>query len=120
MIDAGAVIAQLRTTDERSGGWREAWREPWVAERRRLDELARAASPDVLIEHDAFANTWYVLPGESNETVLVLAQSGIPTAMLFVPSIDGVSHARAEDTPEADLAAGIMALDTLIGRLADG
>jgi hydantoinase/carbamoylase family amidase len=75
MIDVGAVIAQLRATDERSGGRREAWREPWVAERRWLDELARAASPDVLIERDAFANTWYVLPGDSDETVLVHSHS---------------------------------------------
>jgi hydantoinase/carbamoylase family amidase len=75
MIDAGAVIAQLRATDERSGGRREAWRGPWVAERRRLDELARAVSPGVLIERDAFANTWYVLPGDSDETVLVHSHS---------------------------------------------
>jgi hydantoinase/carbamoylase family amidase len=75
MIDAGAVIAQLRATEGRSGGRREAWRDPWAAERERLDELARATVPDVVIERDAFANTWYVLGGDSEETVLVHSHS---------------------------------------------
>ncbi len=75
MIDAGAVIAQLRATDARCGGAREAWREPWVAERQRLDEIARSAAPDVVIERDAFANTWYVLAGDREETVLVHSHS---------------------------------------------
>jgi N-carbamoyl-L-amino-acid hydrolase len=38
----------------------------------------------------------------------------MPVAMLFCPSIGGISHAREEDTSEADLSAGIEAL----GRLA--
>jgi hydantoinase/carbamoylase family amidase len=75
MIDAAAVIAQLRASDERSGGRREAWRDPWVAERERLGELARATVPGIVIERDAFANTWYVLGGESEETVLVHSHS---------------------------------------------
>lgn len=75
MIDAAAVIAQLRATDERSGGEREAWRDPWVAERERLDGVARATVPGVVIERDAFANTWYVLGGASEETVLVHSHS---------------------------------------------
>jgi hydantoinase/carbamoylase family amidase len=75
MIDARAVIAQLRATEERSGGRREAWRDPWVVERERIDELAHATIPGVVIERDAFANTWYVLGGESEETVLVHSHS---------------------------------------------
>ena len=49
-----------------------------------------------------------------------LAQAGIPTVMLFTSSIDGVSHARAEDTSEHDLAAGVEALHALVTRLLDG
>ena len=75
MIDAGAVITRLRATDAHSGGAREAWRDPWLLERRRLDALARAISDSVTIETDAFANTWYVLPGEVSETVLVGSHS---------------------------------------------
>jgi acetylornithine deacetylase/succinyl-diaminopimelate desuccinylase-like protein len=38
----------------------------------------------------------------------------VPTAMLFVPSKRGISHSREEDTDEADLVAGIRALDRLL------
>jgi N-carbamoyl-L-amino-acid hydrolase len=37
----------------------------------------------------------------------------VPTAMIFSPSIGGVSHAPQEDTAEPDLAAAIEAFGTL-------
>lgn len=73
--DAGAVIAALRDTDARSGGTREAWTDAWAAERACLDAQARAIGGRVRIERDAFANTWYVLPGRRTETVLVGSHS---------------------------------------------
>ncbi len=36
--------------------------------------------------------------------------SVIPSAMLFVPSIGGISHAFDEDTKEADLVKGLVSL----------
>jgi hydantoinase/carbamoylase family amidase len=75
VLDAEAVVARLRETDARSGGAREAWRDAWAAERGRLDELARSISTSVAVETDAFANTWYVLPGRDAETVLVGSHS---------------------------------------------
>ena len=41
----------------------------------------------------------------------------MPSAMLFVPSIDGISHAFAEDTDEADLVAGLEVLAGAVARL---
>ena len=41
-----------------------------------------------------------------------------PVAMLFVPSISGISHAREEDTAEDDLRAGIAAFGELAARVA--
>jgi hypothetical protein len=40
----------------------------------------------------------------------------LPAAMMFAPSTRGISHAKEEDTPEADLARAIDAF----GRLAGG
>ena len=40
----------------------------------------------------------------------------LPTAMLFVPSIGGVSHSFAEDTAEADLVLGAQVLADCVGR----
>lgn len=42
-----------------------------------------------------------------------------PSAMLFVPSHRGVSHNAAEDTPEADLIAGVRALTAALFSLAN-
>jgi N-carbamoyl-L-amino-acid hydrolase len=40
----------------------------------------------------------------------------LPAAMIFCPSIDGISHAPEEDTAEEDLAAGIDAFGALANR----
>jgi N-carbamoyl-L-amino-acid hydrolase len=106
-MDAQAVIANLRATEERSGGRREAWRDPWAAERRHLDDLATQASPDVEVERDAFANTWYLLPGDSEEIVLVASHSdcvpngGWLDGILGVHAGLGVLHAVAQQSRRA-------------------
>jgi len=41
----------------------------------------------------------------------------MPVAMLFVPSIGGISHDFAEDTDEADLVAGLQVLASAVGLL---
>jgi N-carbamoyl-L-amino-acid hydrolase len=41
----------------------------------------------------------------------------MPVAMLFVPSIGGISHAFEEDTDEADLVAGLKVLAGAVGAL---
>lgn len=41
----------------------------------------------------------------------------MPVAMLFVPSIGGISHAFEEDTDEADLVAGLQVLAQAVERL---
>ncbi len=77
MIDGPAVIMALRETDDRSGGRRQAWTDVWAAERALLDARAREAAggATLVVERDAFANTWYVLPGERPGTVLVSSHS---------------------------------------------
>lgn len=42
----------------------------------------------------------------------------MPVAMLFVPSINGISHAFEEDTDEADLVAGVQVLAQAVTHLA--
>ena len=42
----------------------------------------------------------------------------MPAGMLFVPSINGISHAFAEDTDEADLVTGLKVLADAAARLA--
>jgi acetylornithine deacetylase/succinyl-diaminopimelate desuccinylase-like protein len=40
----------------------------------------------------------------------------LPTAMVFSPSIAGISHAPEEDTAESDLKAAIEAFGDLVER----
>jgi N-carbamoyl-L-amino-acid hydrolase len=47
----------------------------------------------------------------------VLAQAGIPTAMLFVRNPTGVSHAPDEHAEEADCERGVLALAAVLGDL---
>ena len=44
----------------------------------------------------------------------------VPTAMIFVPSLGGLSHTEREDTDEADLATGIEAFGLLANRALAG
>src|SRR3984885_9624620 len=90
MVDAERVIAQLRATDARSGGAREAWGAAWITERGHLDGLARSISNSIVVETDAFANTWYVLPGEDAETVLIGSHSGCVPGGGWLDGILGV------------------------------
>lgn len=48
-----------------------------------------------------------------------MAQAGVPTVMMFVPSINGLSHTHVEDTAEADLELGVAAFDDLVRRMLD-
>lgn len=44
----------------------------------------------------------------------------VPTVMLFVPSVDGISHNEAEYTRDEDLCAGTDLLTGVLSRLAEG
>jgi N-carbamoyl-L-amino-acid hydrolase len=44
----------------------------------------------------------------------------VPAAMVFCPSTAGISHAKEEDTPEADLMAAIEAFGLLASRILTG
>mgnify|MGYP000910613171 CR=1 FL=1 len=46
-----------------------------------------------------------------------MARSGIPTVMLFTPSLNGLSHTHIEDTNEADLELAVAAFDDLVRKM---
>ncbi|QQA43147.1 hydantoinase/carbamoylase family amidase [Pelagovum pacificum] len=59
---------------------------------------------------------WRVIPSGALHDSTNVAKH-LPVAMLFVPSIGGISHDYAEDTDEADLAAGLRVLARAASRL---
>jgi acetylornithine deacetylase/succinyl-diaminopimelate desuccinylase-like protein len=58
-----------------------------------------------------------VMPSGPMHDSAEMARSGVPTIMLFVPSINGLSHTHIEDTAEDDLLLGIAAFDDLVRRM---
>jgi N-carbamoyl-L-amino-acid hydrolase len=62
---------------------------------RHLADAAEAHAP----------GNWIRMPSGAGHDAQVMARF-LPSAMLFVPSIGGISHDFAEDTAEADIALG--------------
>lgn len=65
---------------------------------------------------DALApGAWQAMPSGAGHDAQNIARH-VPSAMLFVPSIGGISHHWAEDTKDEDLALGIQVLDDAARR----
>ncbi len=62
---------------------------------------------------------WQRMPSGAGHDAQVIARR-MPAAMLFVPSIGGVSHHWAEDTKDADLALGVSVLGEAAARFLAG
>lgn len=61
--------------------------------------------------------TWKAMPSGAGHDSQTMARH-LPTAMLFVPSIEGRSHSAAEHTPLADATRGATVLATALSLLA--
>lgn len=59
---------------------------------------------------------WRTMPSGALHDATNVARH-MPVAMLFVPSIGGISHAFQEDTKESDLVAGLQVLAAAVDRL---
>jgi len=95
---------------ERGCEWREepVWRIEPIAFDPELVQLAEQACERV-------TGTTFELPSGALHDAASMAPH-VPTAMIFSPSIGGVSHAPDEDTAEPDLRAAIEAFGELANR----
>jgi beta-ureidopropionase / N-carbamoyl-L-amino-acid hydrolase len=62
------------------------------------------------------AGTSHRLPSGPLHDAAEVARAGIPTAMLFVQSLRGLSHTKLEDTKEEHLELSVQALDRLASK----
>ena len=51
---------------------------------------------------------------------VALQNSGVPSALIFVPSVDGIAHHPEELTHPEDVEAGLAVLTAVLRRLAEG
>ncbi len=80
----------------------------------RMDASLRAALEASAEEHADGA--WRSMPSGALHDATNVSKH-MPVAMLFVPSINGISHAFEEDTDEADLIKGLEVLAGAVARL---
>ena len=60
------------------------------------------------------------LPSGPLHDAAEVARAGVPTVMMFVPSIDGISHCEREKTLDQDMLTGLDALTGVLERMLDG
>ena len=59
------------------------------------------------------------MPSGALHDAAEMASAGIPTVMLFVQSLHGLSHTKEEDTQPEDIEASVRALDRLAAKAID-
>jgi N-carbamoyl-L-amino-acid hydrolase len=86
--------------------WERIWNIEPILFDERLVELADKAVREV-------AGTSHRLPSGPLHDAAEVARAGVPTVMLFVQSLRGLSHTKLEDTKAAHLELSVDALDRL-------
>jgi N-carbamoyl-L-amino-acid hydrolase len=118
-LDAAKLAAML--DDAKSASQRFAqeesidveWDRIWNIEPILFDEALIELADESITE---VTGTSHRLPSGPLHDAAEVARAGIPTVMLFVQSLRGLSHTKLEDTKEKHLELSVQALD----RLADG
>jgi N-carbamoyl-L-amino-acid hydrolase len=65
------------------------------------------------------AGTVHRLPSGPLHDAAEVSRAGIPTVMMFVQSLKGISHNKIEDTREDHLEMAVMAMERLAAKTAD-
>ncbi|MBV8065608.1 MAG: Zn-dependent hydrolase [Actinobacteria bacterium] len=87
-----------------------AWDRIWNIEPILFDDGLVGLADESILE---VAGTSHKLPSGPLHDAAEVSRSGIPTVMIFVQSLRGLSHTKLEDTKEADLELAVQALDRL-------
>ncbi len=89
--------------------WERIWRIEPIPFDERLIELADESIREV-------TGASHRLPSGPLHDAAEVARAGIPTVMLFVQSLRGLSHTKLEDTKEEHLELSVQALDRLTSK----
>jgi hydantoinase/carbamoylase family amidase len=108
-----AMLAEAKDASERFAGeeaveveWERVWAIEPILFDDELIELADTAVTEI-------AGRSHRLPSGPLHDAAEVARAGVPTVMLFVQSLRGLSHTRLEDTKPAHLELAVQALDRL-------
>ncbi len=103
---AAAKFAEQRNVEV---DWERVWNIEPILFDEELIELADQSIREV-------AGTSHRLPSGPLHDAAEVSRAGIPTVMLFVQSLRGLSHTKLEDTKEEHIELSVQALDRLADR----
>jgi hydantoinase/carbamoylase family amidase len=121
-LDAGklaAMLAEAKAASERFAAEERvevAWERIWSIEPILFDERLIGLADEAVAE---VAGTSHRLPSGPLHDAAEVARAGIPTVMLFVQSLRGLSHTKLEDTKPEHLELSVRALDRLAAKALD-
>jgi N-carbamoyl-L-amino-acid hydrolase len=126
-LDAGRLASMLdeaKSASERFAQEEDIeveWDRIWNIEPILFDEALIQLADESIMEVTGISHR---LPSGPLHDAAEVARAGIPTVMLFVQSLRGLSHTKLEDTKEEHLELAVQALDRLaaktIERIASG
>jgi N-carbamoyl-L-amino-acid hydrolase len=121
-LDAGILATMYREAQEKSAQF--AKEEGCTVEWSRIWNIAPEPFHPKLVEfcEEAIRETTgrsHRLPSGPLHDAAEVSRAGIPTAMLFVQSLKGISHNKIEDTSEDYLKLAVTALDKLASKTMD-
>lgn len=115
-MDAGELAAMLREAQEASEqfaaeegcevAWERIWRIEPIPFHPELIDMGEAAIR-------AVSGSAHRLPSGPLHDAAEVSRAGVPTVMLFVQSLRGISHNKIEDTLEEHIELSVRALDRL-------
>jgi len=118
-LDAGSLARMLEMAREAADRFAAEenieveWERIWSIEPILFDETLIGFADEAVRE---VAGTSHKLPSGPLHDAAEVARAGIPTAMLFVQSLRGLSHTKVEDTKRKHLEQSVEALDSLTSK----
>ena len=121
-LDAGKLAAMLDDAKRASDRFAEEedieveWERIWNIEPILFDSALLELADEAIKE---VAGTSHRLPSGPLHDAAEVARAGIPTVMVFVQSLRGLSHTKLEDTKEEHLELAVQALNRLADKTID-
>ena len=118
-LDAGKLASMLEAAQDASRRFAEEeridveWERIWQIEPILFDETLVGFAEEAVTE---VAGTSHRLPSGPLHDAAEVARAGVPTVMLFVQSLRGLSHTKLEDTKPEHLELSVAALDRLASK----
>ncbi|CAN5240056.1 Zn-dependent hydrolase [soil metagenome] len=118
-LDAAKLASMLALAKEAGARFAEEerieveWERIWSIEPILFDETLLDLCEEAILE---VTDTAHRLPSGPLHDAAEVSRAGVPTVMLFVQSLRGLSHTKLEDTKEEHLELAVAALDSLTSK----